>query len=347
MGQAILIKAGFCGGNGGSNNSGNNGSGEDSNIAGWQVKTEIFTTNGYFTVPKAKDQEFHVRLFGGGGSTSGYCGGGGGGNMNNDTLILNKAESIQISIGKGGTNNSNGGTTAFGKYLSATGGERGHEEIYTNYTVCRGGNGGTGGGGYADAYYNKVAAGGNGTYGGGGGAYDIYKGNMNYTIKNCVFNKGGLGGIYGGNGYGGAGVINNGTNTMGNVELEFTGDGLQGNSYSYYSTGGGGGYGGRGGPYYGGGGGYGGNGGNGESYISNQTSPAGSTERYTECGGGGGGGYGGDGGDGGKSSTYAATICGGGGGGYGPENYGCGAGYNMSAKAGVVIITYQAPIYSN
>ena len=330
MGEAMIIRAG-----GGYNSNGS--SGEDKNIIGWQTKTEIFTTNGYFTVPKAKDQEFHVRLFGGGGGASyvlaggmnwSTYAGGGGGNMNNNTFILNQLESVQISIGSGGgnapyeANGGSGGITAFGKYISATGGG-GAGCFRAMAGDIYGGHGGTGGG---TAYYkNNVTGGGNGIYGGGGGSTTAYR------DYNNVYSNSGLGGIYGGNGYGGGGVIKDGTNTMGNVELEFTGPGNKGGGYYYI---GGGGYGGCGGSMYGGGGGYGANGGNGTG-----------SDNALACGGGGG--YGGKGGDG---RLVNGSLYGGYGGGYGPENYGRGGGSDpstMNGKSGCIIITYQAPIYKN
>ena len=336
MGQAILIKAGFGGGNGGSN------SGEDANITGWHVKTEIITTNGYFSVPKAKNQEFHVRLFGGGGGAGGMstnskcCGGGGGGNMNNSTLILNKLDSVQVSIGKGGSFNGVGGTTAFGTYLSATGG-RSCNVGYYEYN-SDGGCGGTGGGGctyirsgeYGGVTELRQGVGGNATYGGGGGSYFA-----NTDSDDVKIRAGGLGGIYGGNGSSTTGNVNNGTNTIGMPNLDFVGEGKAGDTgmSSFYHVdkmySGGGGYGGCGGSKCGGGGGYGADGGNGYS-------------GYRVCGGGGGG-YGGKGGD--ASNGYAGY-----GGGYGPENYGRGGGSaksTLNGKSGVCIITYQAPVYSN
>ena len=333
MGQAILIKAGFGGGNGGSNNSG-----EDANITGWQVKTEIITTNGYFSVPKAKDQEFHVRIFGGGGGGSrgyNFVGvGGGGGNMNNDTFILNKLESIQVSIGAGGSACGNGGTTSFGTYLSATGGEAG------NNWSC-GGNGGSGGGGamcyhkdYSDlqsVYF--IVNGGSGSYGGGGGSDASLRYDKTSVTSETKYCYGGKGGTYGGNGN----SNKVGTNTLGMVELDFVGEGK---TYGYMC--GSGGYGGDGGRnIYGGGGGYGAAGGNSAS-GSQEVSRDG---YYYYTGFGGGGGYGGNGGD---AYIQNLNAYGGYGGGYGPENYGRGGrGDNQSGKAGIVIITYQAPIYSN
>ena len=315
MGEAILAK--FGGGQSG---------------GGYTQKTVIITTDQTWTAPKSKGQQFMVRIFGAGGGVSrAGSGGAGGGNMNNAMLKLNIGEQVQVSIGKRMTYDANGGTTSFGTYLSATGGEKPNEK--------NGGNGGTGGGGV------NGGRGGHGTYGGGGGGY-----------------IGGNGGTYGGGGggytnggislggYGKGGTYNtsgqNGLNTLNKAgELDFAGTGLapQNNNGS-----GGGGYGGCGGfaggslsysSGFGGGGGYGGNGGK------------------SHAGSGGGGGYGGDG----RSGSNGDTYSGGGGGGYGPEGYGEGAGglffsypvngsyptlsaYHSGVNTGVCIITYMEPV---
>ena len=317
MGEAILVKAG-----GGSSN------------GGYIPKTEIITNNYSFQVPKAKKQNFLIRIFGGGGgiNTHYWCqayAGGGGGNMNYAVLTLNENDIIPIIIGAAGTvsyNPTNGGTTSFGSYLSATGGE------VSNYG--NGGNGGTGGGGAGGSGgTGRQGNGGKGYYGGGGG----FSGQSISSKENTAY-YGGNGGTYGGGGggatfgisiggwgNGGNNTINatNGLNTIG-MGLEFEGFGISYNDK--YS--GGGGYGGNGGrsnmnTYYtgGGGGGYGADGGN----------------AYTSAGGGGGG-WGGKGGDG------SAYNHGGYGGGYGASEYGRGGDYNTQPMPGICIISYMQPI---
>ena len=98
------------------------------------LRTETITFNTNWTVPNAINNAFDVRIFGGGGRGA-SSGGGGGGWMNNATLTLTPGDNISITIGAGGNNefHRTGGTTSFGTYLSANGGE----------TL----NGGSGGGG--------------------------------------------------------------------------------------------------------------------------------------------------------------------------------------------------------
>ena len=321
MGEAILVKAGGAG-------SWNNGGGS---CGQYVPMTEIIQENTTFTMPKTQGQEIAVRIFGGGG-----------GNMNNAILNIPAGTRISVIIGDAGIS-ANGGTTSFGTYLSATGGERGNG--------CDGGNGGTGGGASMSSYGYPAYAG-SGTYGGGGGG----------AAGSSSYLNGGNGGNYGG---GGGGILsrfnrgislggwgnsaNNGFNSIG-MGLEFEGAGIRGNSYEKYHRlinngfcGGGGGYGGNGGNGYayndvgdyrygcGGGGGYGGNGGNGYcNYADNEVLWS----------GGGGGGYGNDGGD-------AINSWGGGGGGYGLQGFGHGAGGTYgSAKAGVCILSYSKLVES-
>ena len=131
-----------------------------------KLVTETIIANTNWTVPKAINNLFSVRIFGGGGgggyyyrdqytpSNSAYMyirggTGGGGGWMNNGDFELQEGRNIQIVIGAGGDINNGtqgnyaGGTSAFGGYLSANGGEGGSYEV----TYGSGGSGGAGGGG--------------------------------------------------------------------------------------------------------------------------------------------------------------------------------------------------------
>ena len=307
------------------------------------IKTEIITNNTIWQVPGncIINKGISVRIFGGGGGYS--RGGGGGGYMNNAILTnLNIYDRININIGAGGSGS--GGTTYFGKYLSANGGQQG---------TSGGGSGGSGGGGSGFWSPDGPGAydGGDGyQFGGGGGGHYHYSSSDNSTNGGNGgkwggggggTRQGGNGGEYGGNG--GGASPKNGTNIFSienlNMEdlstMEFKGIG------SLNRCGGGGGYGGcggyahyyydgYGGHYYyggGGGGGYGANGGNGYDAQSG----------WHAASGGGGGGYGGKGAD-------ASRMSGGGGGGYGSANYGAGGGgkavNGTSGMHGVCIIQY-------
>ena len=329
MGEALIIRSGGGYSNGGSNG----GSGQ------YVPMTEIIQENTMFTMPKTQGQQIAVRIFGGGG---GYNrAGGGGGNMNYAILNIPAETKVSIIIGDGGDtyNNEgilvgmvhygkNGGTTTFGNYLSATGGEVGGNGY--------GGNGGSGGGGRGYSFTSgdwtgySTGGGGHGTYGGGGG------GGGAYSISNSY---GGNGGTYGGGGGGkksNGGISTGGWGNAGNngfnsieLGLEFEGAGLclkPGNDLY-----GGGGYGGNGGSVdgfgCGGGGGYGASGGNG--YGINKFGR-----------GGGGGGWGGNG-------SHANNLYGGGGGGYGLQGFGHGGGGSLGdAMKGVCILSYSKLVES-
>lgn len=158
--------------------------------------TETIYKNTNWTMPNyIINNTVSVRIFGGGGEhrwTGGspswgekYADCGGGGWMNNADISLKPGEIVPITIGAAGNaegSNSSGGTTAFGSYLSAAGGD------------AR--NGGAGGSAGGVGYQFGGAAGGynGGTWGGGGGT----SGGTNNNIR------GGDGGIYGGGGGGGA-----------------------------------------------------------------------------------------------------------------------------------------------
>ena len=347
----------------------------------YELKTEIYEADKFWIVPKAKDQKFSVRIFGGGGGANGSCGGGGG-FMNNADLTLAQGSTVQITIGLGGNNGQDsvtGGTTSFGTYLAANGGRSSTRPRYD----CYGGDGGSGGGGYGNEIGNARNPGGNGYQFGGGGL-------------------GGSGGKWGGGGGGGVPVVNS--------QWEDYTKGASSINYQYNPS--------NGQWYDGGGGGLGGNGAmvnenpsNSDrhwigieaedgtdttsiidnTYISGK-GKAGSTLRtgnaisYCIHAGGGGGGYGGNGGNnGGGGGGYGAdgghgqsgnwgarnAIAGGGGGGYGKGGYGgnandqraggggayghggdgncngvrgggAGGGYNTSGGNGICIIQYYA-----
>ena len=126
-----------------------------------QLYTQTITGSTIWTVPATIRGNVSVLLFGAGGGNMGA-----GGWMNNGSFKLSPNQKVTITIGVGGSpTNRAGGSSAFGTYLSATGGS------------YQGGSGGAGAGiGYQ--------------FGGGGGIYDT-----------C---EGGNGGIWGGGGGGGS-----------------------------------------------------------------------------------------------------------------------------------------------
>ncbi len=359
MGEAILVKAGGL------------GSGvsdpDDQNIISWELKTELITNSQQFIVPKAKDQQFSVRIFGGGGGGSNQLYWmifpGGSGNMNFAQLKLNKSDIVPVIIGAAGRNNEAGGTTSFGTYLSATGG--GIADVPNHI----GGPGGVGSEGTLfiinlnkNQYYYTDA--GISTYGGGGG------GIWSYGYYKSIGVKGSNGGIYGGGGgtypgdpvktggngcgNGGNGVINaeNGTNTIGKL-LEFEGYGEVNAWQNYFNISGGGGYGGNGGT----------------GRVSNYGSGYYKDVNINTYTAGGGGGYGTDSTITGSNVENAyflgvgSLYYGGKGGGYGDSNGGYGnssygRGYQQpryndksityqysDAKSGIAIISYYSPVY--
>ena len=323
--------------------------------------TMTYISNDTFEAPNSVENRFSVLVFGGGGgggASDNGGGGGGGGNMNRGDITINYGTRVTITIGSGGNGSqysrsmfqstysapSTGGTSAFGGYLSATGGEAAGGRWYGN-----GGNGGSGGGGGGQydgrggiGYYG--GGGGAGTFsdGGRGGTYGGGGGGTITTSKNTgqnSYSSAGRGGTYGGNGGGGTVNPRRGTNTKNWVNVYFydnkyfTGSGNAGSGI----TGGGGGFGGNGGYsasasfggsswlismgwFGGGGGGYGGNGGGAANLA----------------GGGGGGFY--------HDGASATSLAGGGGGGfYGGYAAGGNGAWTASAtngNSGICIIQY-------
>ena len=313
-------------------------------VQGWAkrktLKTEIITATKTWKVPDGIEGGVNVRLFGGGGAGS-TLGGGYGGHMNVKVLQLKANENIPITIGAGGTRDGSstsvtGGTTSFGAYLSANGGQ---EFVFSHVLEPRGG---TGGG--ASLYRDSTESdggqlrrtGGSGSYGGGGGG----SGGPFGTGGN-----GGNGGTYGGGG--GAGGIRDGSGaTKGS-------SGGSGGNGAY--RGGNGNINSEGGACGGGGGGYSGQGYS-VAYPAIRGANGGAGKNTTgmnldfmgegkggQCiasyGGAGGGGYGGNGGN--ASGSHVAVLketAGGGGGGYGGNGgngyYGAGGGGGYGSKGG-------------
>ena len=272
------------------------------------LKWEKITTSKTWTVPAAAGQVFRIAVVGGGGGGCMYgnlrsgtcaCGGAAGGNIKIETLTLPKGEEIQIICGAGGKgtegeNGEKGGTTSFGTYISAEGGNGGNYkegDRKEGYDVAvNGADGGTGGGAAGISMDFGGNGGNGGTYGGGGGGYGN-KGN------------GGNGGTYGGGGGGGGGYGGAGGKggTFGGDGGAFGEDGGGHTNYGIER-----------------------NGGNGtpgtfteldkwftEGKMNNDGLGGVPTESVSGGGGGGGGGgYGGAGGNGYMDSTYSAGYVG-------------------------------------
>ncbi|MBR3600453.1 MAG: hypothetical protein IKL53_11335 [Lachnospiraceae bacterium] len=291
MGEALMFRAGSGGG---------------IEVDPYKLVTEIYENNAVFTMPSGvKDNQIHVRIFGGGGSGANrimpstwvtdrdqtdFGSGGGSGWMNNGFVSLVVGSKVNITIGAGGKATINktsagygnsGGTSTFGSYLSANGGEAG-QSLMGMY----GGNGGSGGGSGGDGGCGGIGY----QFGGGGSVQGWQQSN---------------GGMYGGLGGNGNNKPTNGINTIATTNesdpyiSDSIGYGLADlSSFTLWST-----------TYYaGGGGGLGGNGGAG-GYLKYYCSNNSKWYNYA-MGGGGGGGYG--------KNGYGGKGPGGGGGGYGP-----------------------------
>lgn len=306
------------------------------------TRTEIFTHDDVFTVP-AGVTSVRVMCYGGGGhgglGNDEFGGGGGGGYYAEETVAVTPGEKIPVTIGLGGvmgymnfgdsnTTRHNGGTTSFGTYLSADGGESGYDG---GSVGGNGGSGGSGGGGGYTNHAKKYANGGRGyQFGGGGGGRR--HGDYTQTVAQGG-SMGGNGGIH--HGAGSAGIDTS------NMDVPFPAPAPGGAAAPNYhaGSGGGGGYGaagGNGGSTGGGGGGYGGAGGSSEADAVSAANGAG-------AGGGGGYGLNGKGGDGRRSiggyTSVKRPIDGGigaGGAGTGSDD----AAYVGRGGDGICIVTY-------
>lgn len=192
--------------------------------------TEILNQNTDWIVPMNLIGNVRVLLFGAGGNGP-Y--GAAGGNMNSKSIGgLKGGSTIHVTVGQSIANN-NGGTTSFGSYLSATGGEYSRLSMDKNNRKAASGGTGAGGlgpgvgsgGGYYDGYREQMSGyidgvyhtnlwkpcdGGDGVYGGGGGGAGPSTSHSGQTSGyiNIIGGNGGNGGTYGGGG-GAGGFWNN------------------------------------------------------------------------------------------------------------------------------------------
>lgn len=148
---------------------------------------QVFTASGGFSVPPGVTQIF-VKLWaggggGGGGNNSNYGCGGAGGGYAEGSYTVTPGAGISVIIGAGGAygvssggDGTNGGSSSFGSYCSATGGQggKGNQSAASSGTPVALGGSGTGGalnwvgcnGGTPLGTWNSTFAGGQ-----GGGAY--------------------------------------------------------------------------------------------------------------------------------------------------------------------------------
>lgn len=109
----------------------------------------VYSYSGKYTVPQGVNS-ITVEVWGGGGGgastyNGGGGGGGGGGGYGKQTVSVVPGTTYNITIGKGGSAGSAGGTTSFGSVINATGGQPGRWLVWncgSNCTVA-GGLGGT------------------------------------------------------------------------------------------------------------------------------------------------------------------------------------------------------------
>jgi hypothetical protein len=116
------------------------------------ISIQSFTANGTYTAPSGTTRVM-VQVVGGGGGSAGYGESGGGGGFAEGVFQLTAGTSVPVTIGSGGTAVTyyavagQGGTTSFGSYISATGGQGANQ-----YIQHGGGTGGLGAGGQTNLY---------------------------------------------------------------------------------------------------------------------------------------------------------------------------------------------------
>ena len=150
---------------------------------GSPVLIQRFNASGTYVAP-AGTTRVMVQVVGGGGGSAGYGESGGGGGFAEGIFQLAAGTSVAVTIGAGGTGvgyyavAAQGGTSSFGSYISATGGQGANQ-----YVQHGGGGGGLGSGGQTNLYggsgtghmnygsHAQSGCGGYSYYGGGGSIF--------------------------------------------------------------------------------------------------------------------------------------------------------------------------------
>lgn len=183
---------------------------------------QVFTSSGTFVVPDGVTK-VRARVTGGGGGGGATGGGsykamgGGGGGFAIGEYSVTPGASITVTVGAGGAgatasgtgnyvNGSAGGTSSFGAFCSATGGEGGKAAITTNPLASLGG---IGSGGALNFSGGKSYTGaGGGTPGGGAAGSILGNGGNSGAATGCyAAGGGGVGSNHGGNQGGGGGGV--------------------------------------------------------------------------------------------------------------------------------------------
>jgi hypothetical protein len=205
------------------NASGNDGKAVSSTGSSYTYSTygasgvRVFTSPGTWVKP-AGVQVILVKLVGAGGGASGHCESGGAGGYAEKVINVSSVTSVPVTVGTGGAptyysgSAGQGGTTSFGSYLSATGGNGANSNNQHHGGLPGLGSGGDfnnyGGGGTNHGQYN--GRGGSSYFGGAGaaghpqgGAYNV---NYQYLVAPGAGGTNGWITSYAGN-YGSTGIV--------------------------------------------------------------------------------------------------------------------------------------------